>query len=413
VGSNGERGSNGNGRPLVAVIGPDRLFLYYVSNGRARILLRDHEARVFAHSPLCTIRLKPGSAGAPPHDRYYFRRVDEPVRVLDKDGVFTTVFVAAKATSFLREGRVRLVTYEPPTVRLVRIGREQVERRPQVMNGKQYLDKNGDILNWTEFWREERDIYVQNMHPSNFVIQFVLPGGASTSVSIPASPDPINLTAMVSFQDLKSSVDVRKAFNARDKQTGQRYLRIMEEDEYRAYFDQRAKAMHITADEALRRSEEARRAFRETVESGPAPQPIHRVVESGSGPAGATRYGERQRVEANLFVNEEDVIRDRVRILMYNVQQDIQDEQKRSSGDGVAFDSNNIRPASQILMDLQSLGRLSEDELEHVRAKSYWPSVKRWATTEIQKLQEVPGPEEAPVAQDDGDDFIRRQAMVE
>jgi len=410
VGSNGERGGNGNGKPLVAVIDPNRLFLYYVSSGRARILLRDRDAYVFAYQPLCTLRLRRGSLGAPPGERYYFRRHDEPVRVLSPDGSFATVFLAHKATGFLREGRAFVVTLEPPTIRLVRTGRVQVERRPP-MSSKQYLDKNGDILNWTEFWREERDIYVQNLHASNFVIEFRLPNGNYTSISIPASPDPVNLTSMVSFQDLKQSVDVRKAFNARNRETNQRYLRIMEEDEYRAYYEQRAAALRISTEEAMRRSEQARLAYRETVEDGPAPKPIHRVVEAGSGPAGATHFGEHQRVASNEFVTEEEAIRDRIRILMYNVQQDVVDEQKRAAGDGTAINPGNIRPASKILQELQTLGRLTEDELEHVRSKGYWPSVKRWATVELQHLHEIPSPEEAPVESDDGDEFIHRQGM--
>lgn len=282
------------------------------------------------------------------------------------------------------------------------------------MNGtsSRYLDKNGDILNWTEFWREERDIYVQNLQPSNFVIEFRLPNGNYTSISIPASPDPVNLTSMVSFQDLKQSVDVRKAFNARNRETGQRYLRIMEEEEYRAFFEQRARAMNITAEEAERRAEAARNAYYQQVEPGPAPKPIHRVVEQGSGPAGATHFGEAQRVASNEFVTEEEAIRDRVRILMYNVQQDVQDEQKRAAGDGTAINTANIRPASKILAELQTLGRLNEDELEHVRAKGYWPSVKRWATVELQRLHEIPSPAEAPIEADDGDEFIQRRGMT-
>lgn len=413
-GSNGDRGGNGGGRgPLVAVVDSRRLFLYYVSSGMARILLRNLEARVFGYQPICTIRLRQGSDGAPPHARYYFRQGDERVRVLDASGRFICVFQGAKATYFLREERAVFVTYAPPTIRLVRMDREEQRRLTMGTSGKQYLDKNGDILNWTEFFREERDIYVQNLHPSNFSLLIISPSGVQTSISIPVGPDPLNLTSMVSFQDLKQSIDIRKALNARNKETGQRHLRIMEEDEYRAYFEQRARALRTTVDDAMRRSEEARRAYRETVPEGPAPQPIHRVVETGSGPAGATRFGERQRVESSALVNEADVIRDRVSILMYNIQQDIADEQRRAETNGVAFDSGNIRPASGVLQELQQLGRLNEDELEHVRAKGYWPSVKRWATTEIQKIQEVPGPEEAPIAQDDGDDYIKRQAMVE
>ena len=400
-------GQNGK-QPLVAVIGPDRQFRYYVSSGRARILLREAAASIFARSPLSVLQLRWRAPDVDLRERYFFRCYDESVRVLDETGAFTTVFMAAKATDLLRTGRATLTTEEPPTIRLVRTGREG--RRPKV---KSYLDRNGDITNWTEFWGTERDIYVQNLHDSQISIQIRLPNGSYEYLSIPMLPDPINLTSMVSFEDLRASLDIRKAFNMKDRVSGRRYLRIMEEDEYLAHFEMKAKAQQITAAEAMRRSDEARRAYHESIQDGADPKPIHRVVEEGSGPQGATHFGERQRVaSADGLVNEEDVIRDRVRILMFNIQQDVLDEQKRAATEGGMFNSDKIRSASAILTELQAIPNLTEDELEHIRAKAYWPSVKRWATTEVQKLHEVPSMAEMPVARDDGDDFIRRQAMV-
>jgi hypothetical protein len=282
------------------------------------------------------------------------------------------------------------------------------------MEKHRYLDSKGDIVNWTEFWREERDIYIQNLSDTQISVQIRLRNGDYEHMLVPRSPDPMNLTSLASFEDLKSSQDIRKSLNMRDRKSGQRLVRVMEEEDYRAYFDLKAKAMQITSDEAINRAERARQMYREAVPDARVPEPIHRVVEEGSGVMGATHLGERTRVESTGgIVNEEDVIRDPVRILMYNLQLDINAETAQVQSAGGQFNSDKVMSASKVLGAVQNMRNLNADELEHIRAKGFWPSVKRWASMEIQKIHEVPSMGEIPVAGDDGDAFIRRQAMTE
>lgn len=408
--------SNGSSNALVAVIGTNRQFAYYATPGQARVLLRDGDARIFSHVPMC-LQLHPGAQGLPPGERFFFRLPEEPVRVHDPQNIFSTVFIAAKATSYVREGRAVVLSYDPPTIRLqpkpAGIRRDTVLRRPQ-MEKHRYLDSKGDIVNWTEFWREERDIYIQNLSDTQISVQIRLRNGDYEHMLVPRSPDPMNLTSLASFEDLKSSQDIRKSLNMRDRKSGQRLVRVMEEEDYRAYFDLKAKAMQITSDEAINRAERARQMYREAVPDARVPEPIHRVVEEGSGVMGATHLGERTRVESTGgIVNEEDVIRDPVRILMYNLQLDINAETAQVQSAGGQFNSDKVMSASKVLGAVQNMRNLNADELEHIRAKGFWPSVKRWASMEIQKIHEVPSMGEIPVAGDDGDAFIRRQAMTE
>lgn len=380
---------------LVSVIGPDRQFRYYVNRGGARRLLRDRSACIFAHDPL-TLKLINGE-GAPLCDRFFFRQYDASVRVLDTTGAFATVFLAAKATNFIREGRAHLVTYSPPTIRLVRVGSRSVNERRPVMEHASYLNANGDIVNWTEFFRQERDIYVQNLSDTQISLTIRLRNGDFEYVLLERTPDPINLTSRISFEDLKGSLDIRKNLNVRNSKNGRRLLRVLEEEEYHTYFAQKAKMLQVSSEEAIRRADDARRALRQSAE------PIQRVMDEAVSPAPTMAP----------VLTEDDLIRDRIRILMYGVNQDVLDEQGRAKGEGRAFDSGKVKPASQILAAVQMEHDLTADELEHIRAKGYWPSVKRWASIQLEKLVQTPSVDEAPVARDDGDEFIRRQAMTE
>jgi len=388
-------GGVGNGRDdkrsPVVVIGQNRQFLYYVSPGRARILLRDGEARIFGRMPP-VLELCPGSNGAPTDERFLFRFPDESVRVLDQSGTTLACTIAAKAWKLILAGKAKFLCHQPPTIRLLRVVRE--ERRSQV-DKHEFLDSQGKIVNWAKFWSEERDIYIRNLTESNISLMIGI-GKDAYYVSIPVSPDPLNLSSEVSFEDLKKSQDFKKIANARDKK-GRPLIQVMDEHEYREYYQSRAEALKVTTDEAIRRAEQARSLYKQRVKEETPAEPVHRVVEE----------------TPKQFVTEDETIRDRLRVLMHQIHQDVLDEQSNSKLEGRAFDPSKIKfTASKVLTELTSMKDFTPDELEHVISRGYWPSVKRWATTEIQKLREIPDMVEAPIESDDGDAFIQRQGMV-
>lgn len=259
----------------------------------------------------------------------------------------------------------------------------------------EWQDSEGNIVNWSRFWAQERDIYIRNLTETNISLT-IGTGREAYYVSIPVSADPMNLTAEASFEDLKKSQDFRKICAARDKRN-RPLIQVMEEDEYRRHFEDRAHAMKVTADEAMRRAEQARALFRQRVKE--VPEPVQQVIE----PEAAF----------NQLTTESDLVRDRIRVLMHQVHQDTLDEQSSSQLEGRAFNPTNVKTtASKILETLTGMRDLTADELEHVLARGYWPSVKRWATMGIQKLREIPTAEEIPIVADDGDAFIQRQGMA-
>lgn len=66
------------------------------------------------------------------------------------------------------------------------------------------------ITNFTEYFREERDVYVQNKSNTQVSLQFETSPGRIESVLIPRDKKPLNLTQIVPFTAIKASVDLRK-----------------------------------------------------------------------------------------------------------------------------------------------------------------------------------------------------------
>lgn len=412
---------NGNGRgdgrlhELVVVIGQDRQFLYYVTPGRARIMLRSGDARIFGRVPP-VVRLEAFSLGAPPEEQFLFRASTEVVGVLDRNGSVLAPTSAAKAAALIRDGKARLVRSSPPSIRLVRIVRETAQRRPTMDNEiPKYLDAQGRIVNWGMFFKEERDIYVRNLTENNISFDFKTAAGDPVPFMLYVTPDPVNLSAEVDFATLKASQSFRRIANAVTAK-GRPHVQILSEAEYRRYFELKAESLRTTADEAQRRSDQARHLWREDQRKQMGqnePKPIHQVVETGTGPAGATHIGERNRVASTgPIMTEDDVIRDRLRVLLHNITQDVLEEQGRSQADGRPFDSNKIKPASAILTEVQTMQDLTEDELAFIQAKCYWPSIKRWCAVRLAEVRQMPAASEVPTEMDDGDAFIQRQGMT-
>ena len=397
---------NGNGRyEPVTVIGDNRQFLYYVSPGMARILLRDREATYFGHNPP-VIKLVPGSLGVSLEERQLFRSAAEVVHVIDLGGIILAPTKAATAVSLIRDGKARFIKHQPPTIRLMRIVRDTPGRRATMESNliksdkSRYLDGQGRIVNWTEFFREERDIYVRNMTSTNISITFGR-GPETRYVSLPMSPDPINLTAEVSFEELKYAEDFRKICNAKDKK-GRPYLDVMTEEEYRQYFDEKAKRTKTSYEEAVLRAEQARANYKQRVQ-----EEINSVTAPAGPNASQTVVG-----GPSMPVQTDDAIRDRVRVIMHQLEQDITEEKNRAAGSGTPFDASKIRQAAEILQELATMRDWSREELEFIRDKCYWPSIKRWVSVELQKINSAPSEGEVPVESDNGDEFLQRHGMI-
>ena len=226
--------------------------------------------------------------------------------------------------------------------------------------------------NFTEYFKTERDVYIQNVSNAQLSLEFHFGDGRVEGFTVPPGRDPINLTQFIPFVGIKNSMDFRKMLSRRPAA-----LQLLDEEQYTAFYSSKAMQMNLPdADAAIDAAEERRRrvadkTLRENV-TDRTPEKIHEVTESGTGPNGMPRFGERQRVTPSETFSEDEVINPRVLHLCNQVKAEIEEAERM--------------PANELLFALQDLPILTMDDYEHVRSHGFYKTVKKWAKGEMSKL---------------------------
>lgn len=218
------------------------------------------------------------------------------------------------------------------------------------------------VTNWTEFFRQHRDIYVQNISSAQVSLEFELSPGHIVGHLFTHTRNPVNLTQHIPFEAIQQSVNFRKMLNRRPA-----VLQVLTEEEYQAYYARKATEWRLPdASAAIDRAEEQRQgiAQRRIDPSGEAPKPIHEVVEDGK------HLGERKLVRSADVVSSDEVIHPRVLDLCNQV--------------GVNVDEDKKMAADKMLDALEAIeGDLKIDDLEYLRSHGFWKSIKKWAQTRV------------------------------
>ena len=233
--------------------------------------------------------------------------------------------------------------------------------------------------NFTEYFKSERDVYVQNLANAQVSCEFPIAQGRVEGFTFPHNRDPINLSQHIPFHAIKDSMDFRKMLSRRPPA-----LQLLTQEEYDAFYAKKAQQQGLMTDgkpdidAAVDASEERRRRtadknLREKV-TDKDPEPIHEVIESGTGPKGAAHFGERNRVAAHEMISEDDIINPRVLHLCNQVKNEIPEEERM--------------PAKDLLDSLQDIPELKLDDLEHIRAHGFYKSVKKWAKGKMGELSD-------------------------
>jgi hypothetical protein len=308
------------------------------------------------------------------------KRPWQGILVLDSEKRFLEYTKPPLARKLVKEGKAIVISKDPFAIQLLHSKPIDSIRRKR---------RDMAIRNFTEYFKEERDVYVQNMASAQVSVEFPINNNRTEGFTFPHSRDPVNLTQHIPFDAIKSSMDFRKMLSRRPPA-----LQLLSQEEYEAYFSKRAKSKNMMdsegkpdVDAAIDESEERRRrtadrTLREPV-SGNAPQPIHEVTEKGTGPGGAKFFGERERVSPSEMVSEDEIINPRVLHLCNQVKAEIEEEERM--------------PARELLEALEDIPDMKLDDLEHIRAHGYYKSVKKWAKQRTAELiQQMEG--------DDADD---------
>lgn len=159
------------------------------------------------------------------------------VPVQDKEGKFLLPTSPANARKLLKEEKARVQSKNPFSISL--------NKNVEVPNTQRRLNMRTN--NMHEFFREPKALYVQNVtNPiGNVSLEFRDQSGLIIPVKIPSTRNPIILTDHVTFEIVKQSAEFLKYL--KPTVTSGAKLQLLTEDEFQAYYEQRAKELEASS----------------------------------------------------------------------------------------------------------------------------------------------------------------------
>lgn len=223
------------------------------------------------------------------------------------------------------------------------------------------------IKSFTDYFKEERDIYVQNISSYNISINFDAGGGQFMSHTFMPTRDPVNLTVYIPFKSIANSNEFRRMVNRQPK-----VLQLLTHDEYVQYYERQA------ASKNLRSVEEAIMQAQQRAEDRGFTAPPR---EEDS----AEEQQESKRDTKGNYLSEEEVIHPRILNLCLQVHPSVPENQKM--------------PASDVLAELDLLSdQLKFDDWEYVYSHGYYKSVKNFAKQRRDAASASPEPDKTKAA---------------
>ena len=170
------------------------------------------------------------------------KEIKQEVKVLGPNKEFVSYTHPARARSLLAKGKAFIVsTINPFTIQLK--GRvlegDNSERKKTMVTKRKYVS-------FTELFKEEKDIWVQNVGKTQISLQFQTSPGTYVGKCLPRSRKPINLSQFVSFEAIKNSNDLKVILNRRPAK-----LLILTDEEAQAVFQSMAKANGTSMEEEM------------------------------------------------------------------------------------------------------------------------------------------------------------------
>ncbi len=180
---------------------------------------------------------------------------DNNIPVLDQNNQFLSYTNPAKARILTRKGRAKVFCRKPYMLQLVG------EAGEEDMTIKGSSKRSKLILNFTKYFKEEKEVYVQNLLDSQISLTFKSPGGDDYHLILPKTRKPYNLTLDIPFELIKISPDFRKIVNRNPPG-----LRLLEEEEYLAYYEKQADRNNSTFDEEMGKATDLKNRLQNKIE---------------------------------------------------------------------------------------------------------------------------------------------------
>ena len=156
----------------------------------------------------------------------------QDIPVLNYDNRFLSYTNAAKARILIKKNKALVFSKNPFMIKLKGDGEEDMVSR-RTANEQGIIGSS--IANFTKYFAEEREVYVQNMGSTQISLTFPVGPGDQAHIIIPRTRKPFNLTQHVPFDSIKRGMDFRKIINRRPP-----ILRLMDEQEFVDYYEKLA-----------------------------------------------------------------------------------------------------------------------------------------------------------------------------
>ena len=173
---------------------------------------------------------------------------DKNIPVLNHDNIFLSYTSPAKARILIKRRKALVFNKDPFMIKLKGDGEsDMVSKRTAREQGL----VGTAIANFTKYFSEEREVYVQNMGSTQISLTFPVGPGDQAHVIIPRTRKPFNLTQHVPYDAIKRGMDFRKIINRRPP-----VLRLIEEEEFVGYYEKLAKRNATSFEQELSQAQD-------------------------------------------------------------------------------------------------------------------------------------------------------------
>lgn len=213
------------------------------------------------------------------------------------------------------------------------------------------------MTNFMQYFKEEREVYIQNVAPGQVSMQFGR-GDDALSFTLTRKHDPIVLTNHVPFKAIKESTDFRKLVNRQPA-----LVRLLSQEEYDAYYAAKAKAAKKTVEAVIQEAEASRLSAKAQVA---APVSTAPAKEDDSVAAADVNIDDK-------VVSAEEVIHGRVLTLCNQVSEQIPEADRMKPNDLLSQ-----------LKDLEA--EFKFDDFEYIVAHTSSKMIHNWAKSKQKVL---------------------------
>jgi len=244
---------------------------------------------------------------------------------------------------------------------------------------QQQQQRTSGLINFTDFFREEKDVWVKSVVPGQVTVEFELSPGNSVGICVPYTGDPICLTDRIPFEAIKRSWQLRTLCGPRRVRDGEikpPALMLLTAEQAREHFAVKAQRRglwvrdeegQLIKDEAGKPIPDVEAAAQTATTALEQPRVVVRPPDADD--------DDGDQSPSRLQVRYSEVVQPRVLHLVHQVDD--------------SFPANERMTADVLLTELEAIEPiLTKPDLEHIKVKGFYKTIKTWAEERLDLLQQ-------------------------